>query len=92
MRMRKKGRKSKIKSRRARRNTNATFPICQKQGNASVEANLLKAARQSLIPGSENRFNRAFLGLKKPMTRPGKINPSQFPALRCMKCYFPTFS
>ena len=27
----------------------------------------------------------------KPMTRPGKINPRAFPALRCKKCHFLTF-
>jgi hypothetical protein len=39
---------------------------------------------------SENRF-RWYLGLKKPLTRPSRLNPSQFPALRCKKCHFVTF-
>jgi hypothetical protein len=40
---------------------------------------------------SENRFGWAYMGLKKPLTRPGRLNPSQYPALRCKKCHFVTF-
>jgi hypothetical protein len=40
---------------------------------------------------SESRFGWAYLGLKKPLTRPGRVNPSQFPALRCKKCHLVTF-
>jgi len=40
---------------------------------------------------SENRFGLVYAGLKKPLTKPGALNPSQFPALRCKKCHFVTF-